>query len=49
MLVIRARIDKLLVQIANREDPDQTASAWQATSDGNFRTSILEIILRVKL
>ena len=25
-LVIRAGIDKILVRIANREDPDQTAS-----------------------
>ena len=27
MLVIRAGIQKLLVRIANREDPDQTASS----------------------
>ena len=27
MLVIRARIDKMLVRIANSEDPDQTASS----------------------
>ena len=26
MLVIRAEIHKMLVRIANREDPDQTAS-----------------------
>ena len=26
MLVIRARIHKMLARIANREDPDQTAS-----------------------
>ena len=27
MLVIRAGIHKMLVRIANREDPDQTASS----------------------
>ena len=27
MLVIRAGINKMLVRIANREDPDQTASS----------------------
>ena len=27
IMVIRASIDKLLVRIANREDPDQTASS----------------------
>ena len=27
MIVIRAEINKLLVRIANREDPDQTASS----------------------
>ena len=32
MLVIRARIHKMFVRIANREDPDQTASS-EAVSD----------------
>ena len=50
MLVIRAFIHKMLVRIANREDPDQTASSpdlglhclsrpfYQAISVVNFRT-----------
>ena len=41
MLVIRAGIHKMLVRIANREDPDQTALLilfWQATSVQNLRT-----------
>ena len=47
MLVFRAGIHKMEVRIANREDPDQTASDlgllylsrlfWQATSVRNFR------------
>ena len=28
MLVIRAGINKMLVRIANKEDPDQTASSY---------------------
>ena len=50
MLVIRADIHKMLVRIANREDPDQTASNlslqylsktfWQTFSVLNFRTFI---------
>ena len=49
MLVIRADIHKLLARIADREEPDQTASFWdcpvclslffwQATSVRNVRT-----------
>ena len=48
LLVTRAGIHKMLVRIANREDPDQTASdpglrclpmpLWQATSVRNFKT-----------
>ena len=30
MLVIRAGVHKMLVRIANREDPDQTASQKQS-------------------
>ena len=47
MLVYKAGIHKMDVRIANREDPDQTASDlgmhclsmlfWQATSVWNFR------------
>ena len=47
MWVIKARIHKMLVRIANREDADQTALGlhclsrpfWYVTSIGNFRTS----------
>ena len=50
MLVIRVAIYKMLARLANREDPDQTASSeilglsclsrpfWQATAFQNFRT-----------
>ena len=45
MSVIRAGINNILVGMANREDPDQTALLdclsrpfWQATSVQNFRT-----------
>ena len=44
MLVYRTGIHKMLVRIANREDPGQTASDhlsrpfWWATSVQNFRT-----------
>ena len=43
MLIIRARIHKLLVKIANKEDPDLGLSClsrpfWEATSVQNFRT-----------
>ena len=32
MLIIKAGIDKMLVKIANREDPDQTAEAvWSGS------------------
>ena len=58
MLVIRARIHKMLVRIANREDPNQTASdlglhrvlrpLWQAISFLNFRTFTLAFILSLK-
>ena len=54
MWVIRAGIHKLFVRIANREEPDQTASLeavcfgsrpfWQATSVQNFRTFTVYII-----
>ena len=46
-MFIRARIHKMIVRIANREDPDQTADLglhcssrpfWQTTSVQNFRT-----------
>ena len=33
MLIIRAGICKMLVRIANREDPDQTASSEEKQSD----------------
>ena len=33
MLVIRAGIHKMLVRIANREDPDQTASSEAVWSE----------------
>ena len=37
MMVIRAGIHKMVVKIAKREDPDQTASSvWQATHAQNF-------------
>ena len=49
MVVIRAGINKMLVRIANREDPDQTQSDlglhclsrpfWLATSVQKFRAS----------
>ena len=32
MLVVRAEIHKMLVRIANREDPDQTASSEETAS-----------------
>ena len=49
MVVIRAGIKKMLVRIANREEPDLTVSSdlglpclprpfYKATSVGNFRT-----------
>ena len=46
MLVFRAGIYKILVRIANREDPDQTASSdlglsrpfWQTANVRSFRT-----------
>ena len=49
VMVIMAIIAKMLVRIANREDPDQTASSylglhclfkpfWQVISVQNFRT-----------
>ena len=44
MFVIRVGIHKMLARIANREDPDQTASSeksalfLQALSAQNFRT-----------
>ena len=45
MLVIKAKIQNILARIANREDPDQTASLdclfrsfWQAASVQDFRT-----------
>ena len=52
MLVIRDRIHKMLVIIANREDPDQTASLlhclprpfWKAANVRDFRTfNIVEV------
>ena len=56
MSVFRTGIHKLLVRLANREDPDQTASDlglhwwswsfWQATSDQNFRTFTIHITSR---
>ena len=55
MWVNRAGIHKLFVRIANREDPDQTASSeavcfgsrpfWLATSVQNFRTLTVYIII----
>ena len=54
MWVIRAEFHRILVRIANREDPDQTQSDlglhcsprpfWQATSIKNFRTYIVYIL-----
>ena len=51
MLVIRAGIHKMLIRIANREDPDQKQSDvslsclskpfWQTPSVPNFRTFTL--------
>ena len=45
MFVIRAKFHKMLISIANREDPDQTASSdclskpfWQIFSVKSFRT-----------
>ena len=54
MLIIRAGIHKMLVTIANREEPDQTASSdlglrclsWQATGVRNFKTFILNGCLK---
>ena len=36
MLVIKAEIHKMLVRIANREDPDQTASCLSDNYCSNF-------------
>ena len=50
MFVFRAEMNKMLVRIANREDPDQTASGsalfvsrplWQETNVQNFRTLLI--------
>ena len=46
MLVIRARIHKMLTRIANWEDSDLSLHClsmffWQATSVQNFRTSTI--------
>ena len=55
MLVIKLKIHKLLVRIANKKDPDQTQSDlglhclsrpfWQTASFPNFRTSNVPCIL----
>ena len=45
MLVIKAGIQEMLVRIANRDDPDQTACFglfWQASSVQNFRKSAVD-------
>ena len=48
MLVILAGINKMLVRMANREDPDQTAclsrTFKQVTSVQNFRTFTVSIL-----
>ena len=53
MLIIRAGINKILVRIENREDPNKTASGlglqslskpfWQVMSVGNLRRSTLRV------
>ena len=60
MMVIRAGIHKMLVRIANREDPDQTASQsdlhlgclsmpiWQASSVQNFKIFTVHVIFMRK-
>ena len=39
MMVISAGIDRMLVRIANREDPDQTASSIYYSLSYDFRTA----------